>query len=395
MKKKIMFVDDEKQILRSLNRLFMDSGYEMVFMDSGEAAAAYLEENTVNMVVSDIRMPGMSGFDLLRQVKAKHPETLRIALSGYTESNAIYKALEENVSKMYLFKPWNNAELRGIIEQMFALEAVLSEKKILDMVNNLEDLPTLPIFYTKISQMIQEDEDVERIAKLIESDQASATKILRIANSAFYGAKTGSIVQAIMYIGLINVKNIVLTNAIFNIEGPNGDIITYLWENATLTNRYTTLIYQNFLGHAIPNIFASSGLLHNIGMVVFLSRHKADYSVTKGISIQAKLDILEEEQKRMNLTHQELGGYLLNWWEMPLPIIEAALYHHMPMSERVINRELICAVHLASVYTWERGEYKIPFAPQIEECCSFLNIDKEELWLGFSEADARYESAKK
>lgn len=395
MKKKIMFVDDEKQILRSLNRLFMDSEYEMVFMDSGEAAVAYLEENTVNMVVSDIRMPGISGFDLLRKVKAEHPETLRIALSGYTESKTIYKALEENISKMYLFKPWNNADLRNLIEQMFALEVVLTDKKILEMINNLEDLPTLPTMYTKINQMIQEDEDVERIAKLIESDQASATKILRIANSAYYGAKTGSIVQAIMYIGLMNVKNIVLSNAIFNTDGPNGDMITQLWKNAAHTNRYTTLIYRRFLGRAIPNIFASSGLLHNIGMVVLFSQQKSDISEVKGKSIQDKLDILLEEQKRMNLTHQELGGYLLNWWEMPLPIIEAALYHHEPMDDRIINRELVCAVHLASVNAWEQSGYNAPFTARIDECCAFLNINPEELKAGMAEMDADDEGIKK
>ncbi len=87
------------KFLRALKRLFIDSAYETVFMDNGEDALAYLDNNEVQLIISDIRMPSMNGFDLLKKVKDKYPLTLRVALSGYTDSKKIYKALEENIAK--------------------------------------------------------------------------------------------------------------------------------------------------------------------------------------------------------------------------------------------------------------------------------------------------------
>lgn len=375
----IMFVDDEKQILRALNRLFMDSSYETVFMDSGEDGLAYMQHNPVNLVISDIRMPGMNGFDFLRSVKEKHPTTMRVALSGYTDSRIIYKALEENIAKMYMFKPWDNRDLLSTVDKMFQLEEVLQDKKIMDLINNLDDLPTIPDLYTRIKAMIQDDEDVDKIAKLIEADQASTAKILRIANSAFYGAKTGSISQAIMYIGLANVKTIVLSNAVFNTSGPLGAAVKELWQNATLTNRITNHLFHRITGKKIPNVFASAGLLHNVGMVVLISHFTAVYSEVLKRGRDNAEGYMEVERQMMGVTHQELGGYLLNWWELPLPIVEAALYHHTPLDEKVINRELLCVVHLANALAWNRMGDKRQIGPQGEACCEYLGTTLAEI----------------
>ena len=271
MTKRILFVDDERQILRALKRLFIDSDYETVFMDNGEDALAYLEDNPVELIISDIRMPSMNGFDLLKKVKEMHPLTLRVALSGYTDSKKIYKALEENIAKMYMFKPWDNKELLNIIDQMLELEDLLKNRELLDLINNINDLPTVPQLYLDIKRLIQEEADVDAIAKKIEEDPPITSRILRVANSAFYGAKTGSISQSIMYIGLINVKNIVLSNGVFDAAKSHSSSVKILWEHATITNKITNLIYQEFMKKKIPNIFASAGLLHDIGKVIMFT----------------------------------------------------------------------------------------------------------------------------
>lgn len=373
----IMFVDDERQILRALNRLYMDSEYQTVLMNSGEEALAFMEHTPVNLVVSDIRMPGINGFDFLRQVKEKHPETMRVALSGYTDSRAIYKALEENVAKMYMFKPWDNRELLNTIEKMFQLEEVFTDRKIMDLINNLDDIPTIPSLYNKIRTMIQEDEDIDKIAKLIESDQSSSAKILRIANSAFYGAKTGSISQAIMYIGLANIKSILLSNAVFNAKGPLKDQIRELWHHAALTNKMTNHLFLKITGKKIPNVFASAGLLHNVGMVVLMSHFPELCMEIMAASAGAHDDPPEIGKTILGVAHEELGGYLLNWWELPLPIVESALYHRNPLNERIINREIVCIVHIASCNAWKLMGKTAKVNPDYTACCEFMQVSEE------------------
>lgn len=355
MKKKILFVDDEIQILKSLKRLFRNSDYDVFFASSGKTALELLEEEEPDLVISDIRMPEMDGFEFLRYVKENYPLTLRLALSGFTDNNKIYDALESNLAKLYMFKPWDNNVLIGTIERVFALEDTLKNKNLLDRINNLDEIPSIPSLYHELNLMVERDASIEEIAKKIEQDQSIASKILKVANSAFYGAKTGSISQAIMYIGLINVKNIVLTNSIFSKYGSMSEYQQSLWEHVNLSNKIVTLIYQKCLNKRIPNVYASAGLLHDIGKVILLHFYEEVFETTlKRIKMTENvLTSSQIELELLGLNHQQLGGYLLSWWEIPLPIVEAALYHHDPLNENIINKELVQVVHIANFFAWK------------------------------------------
>ena len=364
MSKVILFVDDEVQILKSLKRLFRGSGYEVYFAESGMRALEILQTQHVDLMVTDIRMPVMDGFELLKKVKSDYPLTLRVALSGFTDNRKIYTALENNLAKLYMFKPWDNSELLTTIDKIFELETALKDKDLLDMINNLDEIPSIPMLYREISRLVEEDASIEDIAKKIEQDQAIASKILKVANSAFYGAKTGSITQAIMYIGLINVKNIVLTNSVFNNFGSRIEYHDLLWRHVNLTNKIVNIIYQRCLNKRLPNVYASAGLLHDIGRIILLRFFEDKY-----------VEVLEY----IGFDHQQVGGYLLSWWEIPVPIVEAALYHHDPMSDMVMNKELVQVVHIANYYSWKFLGEEGFLEPLHLEAFVALDIDQDRV----------------
>jgi len=141
--KRILFVDDEVQILKSLTRLFIDTDYDVLTAESGAEALKVLENEEVNLVVSDMRMPNMDGYQLLCKVREKYPKILRVILSGYADEKIVFKALQQNISKLYLFKPWNNDLLLKLVEQIFETEDLLSNSDLLLLINNIEELPTI------------------------------------------------------------------------------------------------------------------------------------------------------------------------------------------------------------------------------------------------------------
>ncbi len=378
--KRILFVDDEKQILRALKRLFVSSDYEVHFAESGEKALQLIESNDFDLLVTDIRMPEMDGLELLRQVKSESPLTLRVALSGYTDNKKIYSALEDNLAKLYLFKPWDNKELTSLIDRLFELEDILKDKKLLNLINNLDELPTVPDLYAELCRMVEENADIEAIAKKLEEDQSIASKLLRVANSAFYGAKTGSISQAIMYIGLINVKNIVLSNGIFTSLGIDRDLQRMLWEHVNLTNRLMNAIYQKCLFKKVPNMFASAGLLHDIGRVIIYQYFMEEFKEALNIMKEnPNKSIVEIENETIGVDHQKIGGYLLNWWEIPVPIIEAALFHHDPLNDAVMNKELVCVVHIANYYSWKMLDDQSSSQALKVDVLDYLRIEEDNL----------------
>ena len=190
-----MFVDDEENILRSLKRLFKREAYETVFMNSAADALEYLENNPIDLVISDIRMPKMDGFEFLSIVKERYPKILRVALSGFTDSKTVFRLIEKNVAKLYLFKPWDNHDLKDNIKRILEFEDSLMDRKLLELINNLDSIPSLPQLYTQVRKLIDDGADIELVGQVVEKDQAIASKVLRLANSAFYGRKTGNIGQ--------------------------------------------------------------------------------------------------------------------------------------------------------------------------------------------------------
>lgn len=118
---KILFVDDERNVLRSIKRLFLDEDYEILTATSGAEGLLILSSERVQIVVADFRMPEMNGVDFLREVCARWPETIRIVLSGYADTAAIVSAINEGQIYKFVPKPWNDDELRFTIANAFDL----------------------------------------------------------------------------------------------------------------------------------------------------------------------------------------------------------------------------------------------------------------------------------
>ena len=136
---KLLCVDDERNVLRALERIFMDDDYEILTAISGEEGLAVLAENDdVQVVVSDFRMPGMNGVEFLRQVCEKYPETVRIVLSGYADTGAVVSAINEGQIYKFVSKPWSDEELRQTVAK--AVEAFSLHRENRALAAELETL---------------------------------------------------------------------------------------------------------------------------------------------------------------------------------------------------------------------------------------------------------------
>lgn len=115
----LLLLDDEENILRALTRLLRRDGYRILATTSVKEAFSLLAANQVQVIVSDQRMPEMSGTDFLSEVKAIHPETVRIVLSGYTDLKSVTDAINEGAIYKFLTKPWDDQQIREHIQQAF------------------------------------------------------------------------------------------------------------------------------------------------------------------------------------------------------------------------------------------------------------------------------------
>lgn len=148
----ILIVDDEKNIISALKRLLRNENYNIFSGNSGAEGLEILKNETVQLIISDQRMPGMNGTEFLSRVMQEHPDIIRIILSGYTDIDSITEAINKGHIYKFLLKPWNDSslvlEIKQALDQYDLIEAnrnlhatVLEQNKELKMINeNLEKI---------------------------------------------------------------------------------------------------------------------------------------------------------------------------------------------------------------------------------------------------------------
>ena len=162
---RILCVDDEVPILKALRRIFMDTDYEILTASSG-AEALELLSDTIQVVVSDYRMPAMNGVDFLREVRRKWPDTVRIVLSGYADTASIVSAINEGEIYKFIPKPWNDDELKVTIDN--AVERYFLHKKNIELTLQLQDTnEELRLINENLERMVE-----ERTQELLFQNQA-------------------------------------------------------------------------------------------------------------------------------------------------------------------------------------------------------------------------------
>lgn len=129
----LLLVDDEPNIVASLKRLFRRDGLLILTAGSGAEGLDMLSKYKVDVIVSDQRMPGMTGIEFLRAAKASHPDTIRIVLSGFTELQSVTDAINEGAVYRFLTKPWDDEQLREHVQQAFAYKELQEENQQLNI----------------------------------------------------------------------------------------------------------------------------------------------------------------------------------------------------------------------------------------------------------------------
>ena len=139
MNYKILIVDDEPANLRTMERLFR-SDYEVLTAGSGAAALELIRRFDIALIISDQRMPGMSGIEFLKQAAAARPQTVRIILSSYTDVVDLVEAINSGVIYKYMTKPWINSDLRQTVQR--AIEHYEAAKRQLSLLQENQRLRT-------------------------------------------------------------------------------------------------------------------------------------------------------------------------------------------------------------------------------------------------------------
>jgi HD-like signal output (HDOD) protein len=334
-KKKILFVDDEKFILKALQREFIDSNFEMYFADSGESGLTILEKEKIDLVISDIKMPHMDGIKFLNLVKDKYPSVTRLILSGFVEESSVVKSMVSGTASAYFSKPWQPEVLRNKVEKISKTLDMLQDQELLNLIKSIDRLPSLSDIYYEVLEAIKNELEPGEIEAIIKRDPGFTIKILQVVNSAFYStAKISSIKRAIIILGNNTLKDILLTSAIvddLNWDQKQSMELNRIFKHSNIVNSVFNEIYrENIIKECTKNL-SSIGITHDIGKIILLQFFKDRYyAIREKMIQQPRISFFKHELEMgfKNATHNLIGGYFLKMWNLPVSHVNSALYHH-------------------------------------------------------------------
>ncbi len=348
---KILFVDDEPQILEGIQDLLrrQRKEWDMTFVTSGEAALKALEQQPFDVIVSDMRMPGMDGAMLLEQVRERHPEVLRFVLSGHAEREAVTKALTS--AQQFMSKPADPDALRITLTRALRLRDALADEGMRKAIGRMDRLPSAPKLYRELTLVMADpDRGIADVSAVVENDPAMSAKVLQLVNSAYFGLSqpVTSVERAVAFLGLELIRSLALTAHVFSTLENDAQCpvsLNELQHRSLLTARIARRIVSD--PKFADDAFAA-GLLHDLGIVVEAYGMKQKFAKVFESSRTSGRPLYLEEFDAFGMTHAEMGAYLLGSWGLPIPIVEAVAYHHEPARVPEGPRAVLAAVHIAA-----------------------------------------------
>ena len=360
---RLLVVDDEPMVLQGLQRTLrsMTKEWSIEFACGGKEALEKMAAAPFDVLITDARMPGIDGAEVLRQAQKLYPQTIRMILSGQSSHRALFEFI--GLCHQYLSKPCDVAELKAKVTNAVRLRDLLTNPAVKSAVSGICAIPSLPALYQEITlELATPEPSLARVSQIIAKDAGMTAKVLQLTNSALLGVRfqVSDPLQAVSLLGLELIRALVITIHIFapfeKLKFDELDI-SQLQKHLLATAKLSRAIAQSEnASKQIRDDTFTAGLLHDVGKLVLASAMPQVYGEILR-EVKSGKPLVEAERERLNCSHSEVGAYLAAIWGLPNPIVEAIAWHHNPTA---IGNTPFCP--LVAVHAADRLVSATPFA---------------------------------
>ncbi len=366
IKQHILFVDDEPMVLQGLQRLLRPFRLEwdMAFVEGAQQALDHLATYPCDVIVTDMRMPGMNGVELLKEVMRRHPAIVRIVLSGHADQELVSQCVGS--AHQYISKPCDPDQLKALIRNACILSGRLVDEEVRKVIGAIDQLPTIPELYLKLKSALQsEGVESRALGDIIQCDIGMTAKILKVVNSSFFGLRRviSTPHDAVNYLGIDTIRTLVLTNSIFEELKP------FKTQNLTLNDLWHHSMSVAGAAKAIAQIeklestdveqASVGGILHDVGILILASNFPYIYDKVAELVEEENISVVTAEQEFFGVTHAEIGAYLLGLWGLPSEILNIVSLHHRVHLQDEKRVTPLIAVHAADVLCGIHEQYPL------------------------------------
>jgi HD-like signal output (HDOD) protein len=342
--KRILFVDDEASILTGLGRALrgLRKEWEMVFAEGGDAALKQCEAAPLDVVVSDARMPGMEGSELLGEVMRRHPDTVRFILSGQCSRDSVLKCVD--VAHQFLNKPCEPDVLKSAVQRVCEMRGSFRDRPTRMALSRLQWLPSQARVYQELCSQLESGEaSLESVGKILGRDVATSAKLLQLVSSGFFGTPqhVRGAGQAAGLLGLDTIRALA-RSAVFQPCSLAAweEALRCLNEHSMAVAAAAKAIAQTITeARALIGDAYVAGMLHEIAALAL-----GEWAAAPGCHPMSP-----EGRVGNGPCAPDPGAYLVALWGLPQTIVQAVAYRAAPSACVEGPSVPLTAVHAAHV----------------------------------------------
>lgn len=340
-----MFVDDEPNVLQGLQRMLRSLRHEwhMEFAAGGPEALDHLAAAPFDVVLTDMRMPGMDGAELLDEVMRLHPATVRIVLSGQCDRQTVLKCVRP--AHQFLTKPCASEIIKSTVAQACNARDHMVDDRHKSVLSRVTSVPSTPSVYAELLAELESPQASTRaVAEIVSRDVGMAAKLLQLVSSSFFGSprRVAHPAEAVKLLGLDTIKSLARCTEAFVPFEPDAAHVAWqehLMDHSAAVGEVARAIAEaettdrTLIGDAFL-----AGFLHEVGSLALAQPAAGG----RGWPQPGEPDTAEAGQ-----TQAEAGAYLMALWGLPAPIVAAIGLQHCPARSTDQSFTPLTALHAA------------------------------------------------
>jgi HD-like signal output (HDOD) protein/CheY-like chemotaxis protein len=364
----VVFVDDEPSLLSGLRRMLRSMGVDWVttFADDAQAALAIVRAGGVDVVVTDMRMPGISGVDLLHEVRRVSPGTARLILSGQAEQGQIVAAA--GIAHQFLSKPCPAQTLIDTVERVLAVRHLLGDEALHERLGGVASLPKAPGIHGELMAVLNDPASgAADVAGVVEKDPGLSAEVLKVVNSAFFGMASTvlNVEQATSLLGLDTIHALAVAGQIFQSPDPrvelldSGSLRSTALASAGLAKRIAA---SEGWSRETASVVYLAAMLYDAGLLALAAGSPDGYRAyhercaVGGSTLEGAR---QAEVEAFGVTVAEASAYLLALWAFPAAVVDCLVQQARDPGDRSLAAAAVafarrrCAVPPAAGVTAE------------------------------------------
>lgn len=377
----ILILCNRNHACLSVKEILGNLPFDVAVCGSADEALNLLRDKQFEIIISEYDLENQTGIQFLQAASHLDSFSTRLLLGDKSNEDSIVKAVVKGIACAYLDSSYSYDVIKAKILDLARVHTSMDNGRVQNLKIGTNQFPIVMTTYESLMNAINMDYSIGQIAKIVSSDVILTSKILQVANSAFYGSYSGtSVEKAIIYMGLNTVRDIVLMHSLsanLNMTSMQNHDLESTVRHSIITNHYLHSVAHLYRGCVLSSLNSSIGIIHDIGKIVqlvFFQQEQKSIEEYRSEHPDTDYFACEKLSGNASVAHNEIGAFFLKLWNFNQFAIEAALFHHTPELASESTKACVEALYLANVLADIRDGFNL----SLEEACGRCTVIKAD-----------------